>query len=114
MASLVPEASQVLTITPVKDHFVFQLKEQLNLPATTIKVKEFIKKISNLSGVESEMGLWVFWESETTDIAGVDLAGKKFALMIRCKYHSLDGPDIWTRLDWQKEEKDEKKQEVKL
>jgi hypothetical protein len=108
ISSNLPDASEVLTITPGKDYTLMSLKEQVNLPATTLKVKEFVKKVTSADGEESEMGIWVFWESKTTEIKGTDITGKKFELMIRCKYTSTEGPDIWTRLDWIKDLKDEK------
>jgi hypothetical protein len=108
MTSTVPDASLVLTITPEKEYTSISVREVPDAPFTTIKVKEFTKKFSSFTGDSGEVNKPLLWWHETTEITGIDITGKKFAIIVLSKTISSEGSSISACFEWL-QEKDEKK-----
>jgi hypothetical protein len=92
MASLIPDVSQIIKITPEQGYTLISVLTGLNLSLTTIKAKEFNKKIFRDHNKNSEMGDRVVkWQ--TTYVTGTDVIGKQFCIRV-AERNTSDGAAI--------------------
>jgi hypothetical protein len=97
----VPESSLVLTITPEKEYTAITIRERPGTPPTTIKVKEYVQKISKEESDEKDQQL-PRWKKEVTEITGSDVSGNNFKIKVSAMNIDGVGSRIWAMLYWKK------------
>jgi hypothetical protein len=101
MACKVPDATQVLTITPGQDYSLISVKENPKAQPTCLKVKEFTKKFSQEEVMGWGNGVPIFWWYKTLEITGKDVVDKKFTIIASGRYCSADDyASIRAELTW--------------